>query len=159
MQREQKFFQEATRCCAHSGLGDARFAINIGPGLPAVYNYSGPGRGKPNLCRCRRRAARTRGAASRGAGLPRGAEACRGGPGLGDGSPPDRRTDRQTPTDRQAGSCESHFPAGSRHKSVSRSLFLLSLFSPSSFLLFFFFKVFEAFWIFLGFFSFLLQAC
>lgn len=99
MQRGQKFFLEAARCCAHSGLGDTRFAINIGPGLPAVYNYSGPGRGKPNLCGCRRRAARTRGAASRGAGLPRGAEACGGGPGLGDGSPRDGQTD----ADGQAG--------------------------------------------------------
>lgn len=31
------------------------------------------------------------------------------------------RTDRQTLTDRQAGSCESHFPTGSQHKSLSGS--------------------------------------
>lgn len=126
MQRGQKILLEAVRCCVHGGLGDTRFAINIGPGLRAVYNYSGPGRGKPNLCGCRRRAARTRGAASRGAGLPRGAEACRGGPGRGGTS--HHRTDRQTPTDRQAGSCESHFPAGSQHKSLSCSLLSLFLF-------------------------------
>lgn len=73
------------------------------------------------------------------------------------------RTDRQTLTDRQAGSCESHFPTGSQHKSLSGSF---SSFFPFCFFfflffsfLFFFFKVFEAFVFFLSFFFFLLQAC
>lgn len=87
-------FQEADRCCAHSGPGDTRFSINIGPELPAVYNYSGQGRGKPNLCGAGE-GQRTRGAADRGAGLPRGAEACRAGRG--------RLTTGRTDADRQAG--------------------------------------------------------
>lgn len=52
------------------------------------------------------------------------------------------RTDRQTLTDRQAGSCESHFPTGSQHKSLSgsfSSFFPFCFFFSSSFLFFFFF--------------------
>lgn len=56
------------------------------------------------------------------------------------------RTDRQTLTDRQAGSCESHFPAGSQRKLLSgsfSSLFPFAFFSHllvSSLLFFSFFS-------------------
>lgn len=131
------------------------------PRAPGGLQLQRPGKGETKSLRVPAKGSADTwcGQPGRGAATRRGGVQGRAGPrGMAH-----HRTDRQTPpTNRQAGSCESHFPAGSQNKSLSRSFssvfpfcFFFLLFS--SFL--FFFKVFEAFVFFLSFFFFLLQAC
>lgn len=116
------------------------------PRAPGGLQLQRPGKGETKSLRVPAKGSADTwcGQPGRGAATRRGGVRGRAGPG---GRLTTGRTDRQTPTDRQAGSCESHFPAGSQHKSLSRSFssFPSFFFFFSSFLLFFFLRFFEAF--------------